>query len=80
VSPTPYLPITWGSKEAHRRSPINLIDDQAVGPSTSAQHRLHLGGCLNVCSEGLRTAVITGMGRPGEGLLDSCGFSPCGSQ
>lgn len=59
-SPDCSPPTHWpGTQETHRGGPIDLIDNQAVGLPTNAQHRLHLRGRLNVCAEGLRTAVVT---------------------
>lgn len=68
------------TQEAHRGGPVDLIDNQAVGPPTSAQHRLHLRGCLDARSEGLRAAVITGTKRPGRGCQGSHGLSQGSSQ
>lgn len=73
--PSTYPPTHWPDTQgAHRGGPINLIDDQAVGPPTSTQHRLHLCGRLNTRAKGLRAAVITGTVRQGRDHQGSCGL------
>lgn len=67
-------------QETHRRGPINLVNDQAIGLPTSTQHRLHLCSSLNMRAEGLRAAVITGTVKRNRGYRDSCDLCQGSSQ